>query len=175
MSYRRRGIMLADFLAVLPLIAAITTISYQVTQRTVGYEGTLRRQLMAEAHMESLARQLRSDAACAGSVQMDSPGGEQLVFTGCSAPDRASPAAGERGSITYELSESAVTRVVRMPGHKPLTTSWAGLPGRMRFRVEEIAGRPRVLWASWMIAAPTDMGPGNARTISTAVAIGGGA
>jgi hypothetical protein len=175
MNCRRRGIMLVQVLAVLPLIATLTTVSYQVTQRAVRYEAALRRQLASDARMESLARQLRTDAARAWSARMDSSGSEELVLSGCPDPRAVSPSDDDKCVITYGISDTQVTRTERVPGREPIVTAWAGLPGKTQLRVEEIGGRPGVLWAIWKSAAPTDMGPGLQRTISVAATIGGGA
>jgi hypothetical protein len=148
-----------------PIIAATTTIIYQVSARSMQLESAAMRSLAADARRDDFLRRVREDAATARNATVErSEGTVVLTLDGCRSTSRhafepaaeTQPAdvsrghtAAESATIQYRVAGSRVTRIERPDGQSG-AYQLALDRSTLDFNVEEIGGMPRMVWISFI-------------------------
>jgi len=147
-SHRKRAYSLVHIIALLPLIAAVSTTAWLLADRVIYVQGHEQRHLQADAVMRDLVRRIERDASRATSATVRAEGDVcelQLI--------------GPQGQITYRSSGECVSRTDAAPDKAPVTYTWTMPAGRVEFRVEQISGSPRLVWATFVLHTEADSGP----------------
>jgi len=196
---RRTAFSLAELTYLLPIVAAILLITYQVTYRAVRWQAQIVHRSSQDARQADLLRRIRADVEMAGSatvqrmehavllrlVDVDSAPDVQPVTgartgsTGASsAPAFQEPAdetgGGRNGTVVYRIAGNAVTRTAQLGKGPPVAYSWPFRSGDVDFTLENIGGRPRIVWISFITRSKPEQGPELLRRSAAAAAVGRG-
>ena len=155
---QRRGYTLVHFLLMLPIIAAMSLVTYRLVARIVRFEELAYRQVAQDATMRDLVRRIRHDAATAESASAQD---NRLHFM---LIDR---------EITYEALGESVTRTEQQ-GDRKQVFEWEQKKATSAFHVETIADRPAVVWITFTHVLTEQRGPDRVRSLSAPAAIGQG-
>jgi len=155
---QRRGYMLIQLLFLLPIIAAMSTVTYRLSARIMRFETVAYRQMEEDATMRDLVRRIREDASDATTA---SGAGNRLrlVLSGC--------------EVTYEAVDGSVTRTEHR-GKKAQVFEWEQEKVTSLFCVETITDRPAMIWITFTHILAEQRGPDRVRSLSAAAAIGRG-
>ena len=144
-SHRRRAYSLVHLIALLPLIAAVSTTALLLADRVLYVQGHEQRHLQADAAARDLVRRLENDVRQARSATVRSEEGTcelQLVAPG--------------GTITYRASGERVSRTEAAADKTPVSFAWTLPQSLVEFRVEQISGSPRLVWATFVLHTVSD-------------------
>lgn len=155
---QRRGYTLLHFLMVMPILAAMSMVTYRLAARIMRFEEQAYRQAEQGATMRDLVRRVRMDAAAAEAASTD---GNRLRL---SLPD---------GDVVYETLETDVTRTEQRNDGTQVF-KWEQAKVTTTFHVETIADRPAVVWLTFTHILTEQEGPDRVRSLSAAAAIGQG-
>jgi hypothetical protein len=192
MSPRRktRGIALAEIVFLLPIIAAGSAVTYQITTHVV----RLQRQTMMEqgqdAQRMDLLRRIGEDAARARTAtlersdagvghEVESDSSVVLSFKGCRpttlpADETNASAETSETTIVYRLNAGEITRSEQSAGALPETYRWAFGSGDVDLAIEAIDDTPRMVWISFVKRRQGEQGPEITRKLVAAAVIGRG-
>ena len=177
MRYRRRAILLSEVILLLPVIAAVFIVAFQLANQAMRAHGRERQLMADEAIMRDLVRRIQLDARRADQafVERGEAGTElQFISTG--------------RTVWYRVSDDHVMRSEQANGEPEQTTSkpeqtgdvpvvrygWTLARTRVDFEIEAIGSSPGMVWISLTIAAPLNRGPAVERRLSAAAPVGRG-
>jgi hypothetical protein len=156
---QRRGIFLPEIVASLPLILVIGAIGTTLTVRILRAQARVARQATQDASLADLARRLTLDAAGATTATLETK--EQV--TTLRFPD-----------IAYVLRDHRVTRTQTPAGTPPVSYTWNLQNLEPRLAIESVAGRPALVWVTYLLPSLADRGPAALRRGSFAATIHAG-
>ena len=155
---QRRGYVLIQLLLLLPIIAAMSTVTYRLAARILRFETVAYRQMEEDTIMRDLVRRIREDAAAATSASEEG-NRLRLVLSGC--------------EVTYEAVDGSVTRTEHRD-EKAQVFEWEQERVTSSFCVETIADRPAMVWITFTHGLAKQRGPDRVRSLSAAATIGRG-
>ena len=144
MKYRYRGfILLNSWLILVPAIGTIIVIGYQLSNRALSLQSTMRREMTAQAVTRDLVRRVQRDASLADQASIrEMDGAQQLELV----------SAGRR--VVYLAAGGQVTRMERPASSSSDASAaasdvkyrWATGDMQVTFHVEHINQSPGVVW-----------------------------
>ena len=160
---RRRAFTLMELLLILPVIAAMSAVAFEIAGRTLRAEGRGRALLMEEAVMRDLVRRIQEDAGRAGeaTVEQDDAGVSLRL-------------ANAGRVVVYQVADGQVTRNEQTGASPAAHYAWRLGRARLDVSVEAVGSGPGVVWASFSASRPVDRGPMPEWRLSAAAAVGGG-
>jgi len=162
-SHRRRAYSLVHLIALLPMIAAVSTSAWLLADRALMVQGREQRYLQADAAMRDLVRRIERDACRAISANVRTEGDIcELQFIG------------PQGKITYRTGGECILRTEAAPDKAPVTFTWTLPAGRMEFHLEGLGGSPRIVWTTFVLQTGPKAGPLRTWRLSAGTAINQG-
>jgi len=163
MRYRRRAILLSELVLLLPLIAGVSIVGFQLANQAMRAHGREHRLMTDEAVMRDLVRRIQLDARQADrvTVERDDVG----VTLDLVRADR---------TVRYEVSAYGVTRTEQVSDVPVVRYGWTLTGTRVDFAIEAVGRSPGVVWISFTTITPLNRGPAGERRLSAAAAVGRG-
>ncbi len=161
--YRRRAFSLMEVILMLPIIAAISSVGFQVTIRAMHMHAQHCRLMADDAVMRDLVRRMQLDAGQAdeATIERDDEGVELRLISA----DRI---------VSYRVSADRVARREQADGEPALNYAWTLACARVDFQIESARSAPAIVWVSCTTIVPVDRGPVPERRLSAAVTVGRG-
>ena len=139
---RRRGMMLAELLLLLPVIGAIITTGFLLTTQITRFERSEGVLINDGGAVLDLVRRVQSDARSARQAEVgrDETGTTLRLMSGTR-------------SVVYHSSPEQITRIEQGDATPPIRYGWTLEQTRVDFRIEPITGSPGMVWISVVTAA----------------------
>ena len=163
MRYRRRGFSLPEVMGLLPIMAAMLLIGYQLVGQALRVQVCEGRLLSDDSTISDLVRRIQLDAGRARSAEVREEGGVVVLEL-----------AGGGKTVVYETSGRRVRRLERAGDGVETRHERMLEYGSVDFALERTGGEGGVVWISFGTVAPRDRGPTLAYRLSAAAAIGRG-
>jgi len=160
---RRRGLTLIHMITILPIIAAIFTVCFQLSSRGMRLQCLESRQISDDARVRDMLRRIQRDVGLADIAVVEKTGeAVQLKLTRSG------------GEVLYKSDAGGVTRTEVIVGEVEQTFSWTMERVRLDFMIEEVRSRPGVVWILFERRSRGVRGPGSVIKMSAAATVGRG-
>ncbi len=170
----RRGYLLSDLLCLLPLIAVLMTVGYQVANRAIRYQAQVTQRMDVHARMADVVRRLQIDIGRASDARVITSTANSPAMLRITLPAAAGEAA-STGPTTVEYIVSGET-VQRIEHHQaaPVCYEWLLRNTRTGFTLETVSGGGNVVWVTFDAELAQMQGPPLQQRTAAAMALSGG-
>ncbi|UCD27537.1 MAG: hypothetical protein JSV03_10500, partial [Planctomycetota bacterium] len=158
---RRHAFTLVQVIILLPIIAAVFTVCFQLSSRALSLQCQENRQIADDTRLRELVRRIQRDAGLAHKASVEQVnGGTQLQLD---YDDK---------NVLYRADMNGVTRIERHGDKSKKSLVWTMGSVRVAFELEEINSKPCIVWIKFDSRSSRECGPDLVWQMSAAATVG---
>jgi len=160
---RCRAIGLVSMIALVPVLAAVMLIGFQLTNQVAKLQGRETRLMADHALIHDLVRRIQRDTNLAQKATVRQEG--DTVLLELAQNDK---------SVRYQVNGGEVARLEQMGSNPGTRYTWSLQHSQLDFEIEAVHSKAQIVWLKFVRNIPMDRGSDRIRQLSATAVIGRG-